>query len=139
MESGMKIWTMKIECASGCYLEELSAKVCEIANTFTLEELCYFILDNFDFDNDHLHEFFISRSIRNRSNTIDDEFTTLDDIFPLEKNHSLFMNFDFGDDWMFKITRSRKQAQFIDKISYPRVIEHLGKNPEQYPMSEDWN
>ena len=132
----MTIWTIKIECVFGWYLEEPVTKLCEVASTFTLEELYDFILDSFNFDNDHMHEFFISRTIRNNNRTIEDESIALEDIFPIEKNHYLFMTFDFGDDWKFKITRSRKEAQFDDKVLYPRVIEQIGKNPEQYPMYE---
>ena len=109
---------MKIECVYGGYLEELAAKICEIQSTLTLESLCDFILDSFLFDNDHLHQFFISRTIQDRQNTIADESMTLMDIFPINKDHFLFMNFDFDDDWMFKITRGRKQAQCNDKINY---------------------
>ena len=61
----------------------------------------------------------------------------LQDIFPLAKNYALFMHFDFGDDWFFKITRRLKQATFNNTHSYPRITEHIGKNPEQYPMCDE--
>ena len=135
----MDIWIIKVECVSGRYFEETSAKICEIQSSFDLESLCYFILDTFDFDDDHLHEFFISRGVTQRGRiSIDDESTTLNDIFPIEKKNQLFMNFDFGDDWVFKITRSRKKVVFKENISYPRIIEQMGKNPEQYPMCEEY-
>jgi len=135
----MEISGIQVACVSGCYLEEPSTQICEIQCTCDIKDLYYFILDSFDFDDDHLHEFFISGSFRNRSNTIKDSSTTLSEIFPLGKNQNLFLNFDFGDDWMFKIKRTRRKAQYNDKISYPRVIEHLGKNPKQYPMYDDYN
>ncbi len=40
---------------------------------------------------------------------------------------------------LFKITRSRKKTEFSNKISYPRVIEHIGKNTEQYPMCKEYD
>ena len=133
----MKIWTIKIECVGGWYLEAPASKLCEIEPSMDLNELCDFILESFEFDNDHLHEFFVARNMRNNSQVIQDEASTLDEIFPLEKNQYLFMHFDFGDDWVFKVTRNRKQAKYDNTRSYPRIIEHKGKNPEQYPMCED--
>lgn len=95
---------MKIECVFGCYLEEPVAKICEIKNTYSLHNLCDFILESFNFDNDHLHNFFISRRpIRSEKQIIEDETYTLENIFPIPKNNYLFMNFDFGDNWIFKI------------------------------------
>ena len=94
------IWTMKIECVSGWYLEEEALKICEVPSSCALESLCDFILESFDFDHDHMHQFFVSRNARhNRSNTIEDESFTLAEIFPIEKSNFLFMLFDFGDDW----------------------------------------
>ena len=135
----MKIWTIKIECVAGWYLEERVSKICEVKSNFDLESLCYFILESFNFDHDHLHEFFTSRSprISRSSHSIEDESVTLDEIFPLENKQQLFMLFDFGDSWVFKITRSRKKATCMEKVTYPRVIEHQGSNPEQYPMCEE--
>ena len=136
----MEIWVMKIACVFGRYLEEKSAKICEIQARCNLEKLCYFILESFAFDQDHLHEFFMSRKgLRSRRTTINNERTTLANIFPIASKNQLFMQFDFGDDWVFKITRSRKQTTFNEKSYYPKVIEHIGNNPEQYPMCEDWN
>lgn len=77
------------------------------------------------------------KAIRSEQTTISDESKTLNDVFPTEKNHHLFMHFDFGDDWVFKIIRSRKKANFVEGVDYPRVIENIGKNPEQYPMFEE--
>ncbi len=134
----MKIWEMKIECIEGCYLEEKAAKICEIQGAYDLGELCDFILESFGFDNDHLHEFFISKNTgRNNRQVLKDEFKTMDEIFPLEKGYYLFMNFDFGDDWMFKITASHSKVEFDRALPYPRIIKRIGQNPEQYPMYEE--
>lgn len=135
----MEVWTIKVECVFGMYLKAESAKMCEIQSTCDLDELCYFILDSYEFDYDHLHEFFLSRrAMGSKKITIEDERTTLENVFPLEKPKQLFMHFDFGADWIFKITRNRKKAEFSENISYPRVMEHIGKNPEQYPMYEEY-
>ena len=36
-------------------------RMCEIPDSISLEDLTNFILDSFDFDNDHLHQLFIGR------------------------------------------------------------------------------
>jgi hypothetical protein len=44
--------------------------------------------------------------------------------------------FDFGDQWIFQINKTRHKDKVIQPgIVYPRVIEAKGKNPEQYT---DW-
>jgi hypothetical protein len=49
-----------------------------------------------------------------------------------------FLLFDYGDHWLFKVTKSRKKAQDpIQGIEYPRLIEEVGKKPEQYPSWEE--
>ena len=132
------IWTMKIECVSGWYLEEEALKICEVPSSCALESLCDFILESFDFDHDHMHQFFVSRNARhNRSNTIEDESFTLAEIFPIEKSNFLFMLFDFGDDWVFRLNKTRKKTALQQNLTYPRIIKHIGKNPIQYPMCED--
>ncbi|MCD4786852.1 MAG: hypothetical protein K8R09_01375, partial [Desulfobacterales bacterium] len=46
--------------------------------------------------------------------------------------------FDYGDHWLFKVTKSRKKAQDpIQGIEYPRLIEEVGIKPEQYPSWEE--
>ena len=63
---------------------------------------------------------------------------TLEDVFPLEKGKKLYYLFDYGDEWLFKITKSGKKPHNPEKgVKYPAVIEKLGENPEQYPMWED--
>jgi len=61
----------------------------------------------------------------------------IEPLFPVEKGYHLFMHFDFGDDWVFKITRGRNKAATSGEGPYPRVIEHIGKNPEQYPLCDE--
>ena len=85
-----------------------------------------------------MHQFFVSRNARhNRSNVIEDESLTFAEIFPIEKSNFLFMLFDFGDDWVFRINKTRKKTELQQNVAYPRIIEHIGRNPVQYPMCED--
>ena len=135
------IWTLRttLQCHEG----EWSADI-EIDSASTLEELHFAIQEAVDFDNDHMYAFFIARTERSRDRDVfDDEnerlYTTeLDEVFPLPKGKSFFYLFDFGDDWLFKVTKTRKSAhEPQDGVVYPRVVEEVGTKPEQYPMYEE--
>jgi len=116
----------------------------EIDSTSTLEDLHYLIQYAVDFDNDHLYEFYVSKTARSRSREcFDDEngkiyTTTLEDLYPLEKGKKLYYMFDYGDSWLFVITKSRKGPQESKEgVKYPRIINEAGNKPEQYPEWED--
>ncbi len=124
----MEIWTIKLYCCG-------ARKICHIPSNFPLHALCLYILGSFQFCNDHLHEFFISKSGRpykNDSYAVKDENLLLSDIYPLPDKYHLYLHFDFGDSWVFKIMRTRKAPFYDDKIQSPILISESGKNPEQY-------
>lgn len=115
----------------------------EIESSSTLEELHFAIQKAVDFDNDHLYEFYISRTERSRDRVhFDDENgeifeRTIGSIYPLGKHRKFFYMFDFGDSWLFQISNSRKKPREPEKgISYPRLVSEKGEKPEQYP---DWD
>jgi hypothetical protein len=119
--------------------EDLWEGVIEIDSSSTLEDLHFAIQDAVDFDNDHMYEFYISRAERSRKRVIfDDENEmiydmSLDRLFPLEARHNLYYMFDYGDSWLFKLTKTRKSPQHPRKdTEYPRLISESGKKPEQY-------
>ena len=137
------IWTIKIELLFGMYAEENWSASVELDSMSTLEDLHFIIQDTVNFDNDHMYEFYISRTQRSRERvTFDDENekvyeTTLESLFPLEKNKKLFYLFDYGDSWLFKISKNRKKPHAPEgRKKYPRIIEVKGKTPEQYPEWE---
>ena len=116
------IWTLKVQLLSGTYAEEECIRVMEIDSSTTLEDLHLVIQQAVDFNDDHMYEFFISRTARSqdkrRFNNMEgydfeeDENVsdvTLENLFPLEKGKKLFYMFDFGDNWLFQVTRSRKK------------------------------
>lgn len=116
----------------------------EIDSTSTLEDLHYLIQYAVDFDNDHLYEFFVSKTERSRDREcFDDEneklyTTTLENLYPLEKGKKLYYMFDYGDSWLFIITKNRKSPQELKEgVKYPRIINEVGNKPEQYPEWED--
>ena len=123
--------------------------VIEIEPTATFLELHEAIQDAVDFDNDHLFEFFIGRHPGNRAYTMGgepnwDTFSPvrtyrnvgISRVWPLPTGMKLYYLFDFGDNWLFEINKTRHKEKLVQPgIVYPRVIEARGKNPEQYP---DW-
>ncbi len=138
------IWTIKVELLLGLYAEEECIRVFEMDSSSTLSDLHIAIQDAVEFDNDHLFMFYIASTYRNRDRiTFDMENgnvydVTLEDIFPLPQGMKLFYLFDFGDEWLFKISKSRKKPQEPKKgVKYPRIIKSIGENPPQYPIWDD--
>ncbi len=135
------IITLKLQSAYGSFDEESEVwyRMIEMESTSNLEILHLAIQEAVDFDNDHLYEFFIANSIgSSEKERFDDDNQglweySIGDLFPLPKHKKLFYLFDYGDSWYFRLTKSRKKPKQKEAgISYPRVVEILGKNPEQY-------
>ncbi len=138
------IWMLKSELLFGAYAKEECIRFIEIDSSSTLEVLHLAMQDAVDFDNDHLYEFYISRTESSRDRrSYDDENEgvydlTLENLYPLEKRMKLYYLFDYGDNWLFKITKSRKKpTEPLENIKYPRVVERVGSNPEQYPVYDE--
>ncbi len=139
------IVTLKLQSVFGSFDEESDIwyRMIEIDFRSDLEALHLAIQDAIDFDNDHLYEFFVANSIHSHDKKRFDEDNqglweySVDDLFPLPKHKKLFYLFDYGDSWYFRITKSRKKPKQNEAgINYPRVVEQVGKNPEQYSNDE---
>jgi hypothetical protein len=141
-----KIWTLRIklpQTISKCI------RVIEIESSSSFLQLHEAIQDAVDFDNDHLFEFFIGRHPGHRAYSIGSEpnwdtfnpiktysNVRLSSVWPLPSGMKLFYLFDFGDNWLFQINKTKHKDKVIQPgVAYPRVIEAKGKNPEQY---SDW-
>lgn len=138
------IWVIEIELLFGLYAEDEWQVSIEIDSATTLEDLHHIIQQAVQFDNDHMYEFYISRTERSRDRIrFDDENeqiynTTLENLYPLKKGKKLYYMFDYGDSWLFKISKSRKNPQQQKKgMHYPRLVNEVGKKPEQYPEWEE--
>ena len=103
----------------------------EVREDFTLDQLHSYIQEVVNFDDDHLYEFYIGKSPRNKSG-IESSEIKLNEIYPIT-GYKLYYLFDFGDSWLFQIKKSRKRAVEVAGTKYPRIIKSHGINPEQYP------
>ena len=138
------IWTLRIECVQGPFLEEECVRIIEIDSSSSLLALHNVIQEAVDFDRDHLFEFFAARHERSRrlsfghATDFDEDAegladTTLAEVFPLGKHLKLYYHFDFGDDWYFEIRKVRTKAHDPEAgVVYPRVVKAVGANPPQY-------
>ncbi len=147
------IFTLKVTLLGGMYAESECIRTIEIDSSSTLENLHLAILHAVGFDNDHLYEFYVSRTERSRDRQRFTNFDgydeeeeedgnsdeeTLESLFPLEKGKNLYYLFDFGDSWRFKITKSRKRPTEPEKgVRYPQIVESIGNDPEQYPSFDE--
>ncbi len=134
------IWTLRTKLLR-CE-DEWSADI-EIDSASALEDLHYVIQKAVGFDNDHLYAFYIARGERSRKREFFDGddgriySTSLDALFPLQPRQSLFYLFDFGDEWLFKVTLTRRRPHDArEGVVYPRVVAEAGTKPEQYPGYE---
>jgi len=140
-----EILTLEVTLIGGAWAGDRWARVIEIPDTASLGDLHDFIQTVIEFYDDHLFEFYAGRNWRNRSVEFGDPLDLdnygeydqilLSEVYPL-KGIKLYYLFDFGDDWRFEIKRRRKRKIPQSALSYPRIIEAEGENPQQYPDYE---
>ena len=137
-----EILTLRIRLSGARGEDRKWRRVIEIPEDASLEDLHYTIQDLINFDNDHMFEFYIGRSWRQHKMEIgeaanpedpgENEKIRLSDVYPLEKNLKVYYWFDFGDSWIFEITRRAGTKAPNRRAKYPRVVEKEGRNPPQY-------
>ena len=141
-----EIYTLTIELDSSMYADSPWVRVIEISEDTDLYDLHLYLQKIIGFDNDHLFEFFVGKHSRNRERVFEDEGefgfeeggdlgTRLNEVYPIT-GRKLFYYFDFGDSWIFRIKKGRKKKLVEKGVTYPRIIESEGENPEQYPEYE---
>ena len=138
------IFTLRVECVRGMYWTEESVRVIEFDEEDSLYSLHYAINKFVDFDFDHVWDFYAGRHPDNRKvlftetegwNRRQNDYRgiQLGEVYPLPKSTKLYYFFDYGDSWIFEIRKARKLKEPEPGVEYPRVIERIGPNPEQYP------
>ena len=132
----MEIYTLTIILPRSEDAESWSRTI-EVAEDYSLKQLHKYIQEVVDFDDDHLYEFFLGRNSRGKLNSIP-QTSLLNQIYP-SNGLKLFYLFDFGDEWLFEIRKSRKKKTKDIAVDYPLIIAKVGENPEQYPSYEEYD
>ena len=107
----------------------------------TFEELHLAIQEAFNFDNDHLYEFYIGGNRRtakmiftgNPYSGIEDDIAIGE--AAIYKGQKIKYIFDFGDYWEFDIIVTNIDKNIPIPVK-PEIIESKGEAPEQYPEWE---
>lgn len=123
-------------------------RVIEIDEDACLYGLSQTILNSVGFEQDHLFVFYTANSAspwaqkrwlseKEEWEEREDDFfqITLSSIYPLGRKR-LYYIFDLGDNWTFEIRKGRGVKTPVTDVTYPRVIQAIGPNPEQYPRDE---
>jgi hypothetical protein len=117
-------------------------RVIEISGKKTLDNLCEFILETFDFIHEHLYEFCMdNRMYSEYSYEYEPEngrpSTNIEiDRLGLEKGQKFSLHYDYGDDWMFTI--SVQKIEETNGTVKSALIRSKGE-VEQYPSWDDWD
>ena len=134
------IITLTARLISGRYVAYDWEVDIEIEESASLDDLHQAIFKAVRFwDDAHLYTFFLAKDVfsRDRRFLVDIEEPVVNipikEVFPLPEKQSLFYLFDWGDEWVFKILKSRKPLKEPSKrCKYPRVVRTKGKRPKQY-------
>jgi hypothetical protein len=135
----MRKYTFKIYPAGRC---REAYRVIEMSGEKTLDNLCEFILETFDFIHEHLYEFCMdNRMYSEYSYEYEPEdggpSTDIEiDRLELEKGQKFSLHYDYGDDWMFTIN-----VQKIEEADGPvkSILIRAKGEVEQYPSCDDWD
>jgi len=134
-----KSLVLSVSIARDCY------RHIQISESATLYDLHETIQESFDFDNDHMHAFFMNNRAWDRScEYICPDAEELDGVrcfssevklskFNLIKGSKFLYIFDFGDNWRFQI----KVLRVVDApVKDPSVIKSVGE-VSQYDYDDD--
>ncbi len=136
------IYRLTVECIEGWGYDHETIRIIDIDENALLYDLFDIIRDANGFGFDHCHLFYLGRNPQNKKITFgnkDDYYpherkpyeTTLNSIYPLG-NLKFYFLYDFGDNWIFQIKKSRKKIEEDPKKQYPNIVESIGENPEAH-------
>lgn len=115
----------------------------QLSEHHTLHDLHNLIQEAFQFDNDHMYSFFMDGKAWSKyevKSPFEDEGPSADEVeigeLDLIEKQSFLYIFDYGDVWRFNIEifeiKNEDRLKFI-----PKIIESIGKPPQQYPNQDD--
>ena len=135
----MESFVISVSLGTGCY------RHIQISANATLFKLHQAILKAFEFDDDHLHAFFMdNKRWSDRDMYVAFKSEPADRLTKkyslqragLVKGKKFLYLFDFGDEWVFQC---RVLRELEDKTATPVIIRSVGESPEQYPSCDDWD
>lgn len=135
-------FVISVSLGAGCY------RHIHINKDATLRDLSAAILYAFQFDDDHLHAFFMDNKAWSEADAYYDptvaeggerlrytEKYKLSRVLKVDKKFVYI--FDFGDDWRFSCKVLREDPQSIEGDAFAEVIRAKGEAPEQYPGTDE--
>jgi hypothetical protein len=136
------IYRLTVECLDGWHYDHETIRIIDIDEHAELYDLFDIIRDANGFGFEHLHMFYLGRTPRNRKIIFGDKddyydhecrpyHSTLSSIYPLG-NLKFYFLYDFGDQWIFQIKKSRKRISTEADIKYPRIVQKIGEDPESH-------
>ncbi len=117
-------------------------RVMEVCGEDSLDHLCAYIMESFDFTMEHMYEFCMDNRMYSdhsyQSAPEGDEPSTAVklDKLGLTKGQKFSLHYDFGDDWMFTISVT-KIAE-VESYRKARVTKKKGE-VEQYPDFDEFD
>ncbi len=113
----------------------------KISGKDTLDRLCEFILEAFDFIHEHLYEFCMDNRMYSENSYVydpEDGRQSTDLVIEkigLVKGQNFSLHYDYGDDWMFTIHVQKIEEETGE--TEPEIIKSVGRL-EQYPDYDEW-
>ncbi|MDA3896205.1 MAG: hypothetical protein PF482_08660 [Desulfobacteraceae bacterium] len=140
------IYRLTVECIDGWHYDHETIRIIEVDENIILYDLFDIIREANGFGWEHGHMFYLGRNPRNKkiifSNGKDfygKEYrpydSSLKEIYPLG-NLKFYFLYDFGDNWIFQIRKSRKRIEAKSNVRYPRIIEKIGEDPLSHLYNE---
>lgn len=132
----MGSYVISVSLYTGCY------RHIRIKENATLWQLHEVILSAFEFDDDHLHAFFLDNRIWSPERAYFSERTDIGDKLTksctlkkagLKQGDTFKYLFDFGDEWVFQCRVLRRIEEVTD---IPCIVRSVGEPPEQYPDTD---
>jgi len=133
------IYRLTVECLEGWHYDHETIRVIEIVENAALSDLHDIIREANGFGYEHMHLFYLGRNPKNKKIIFGNQkewydyecrpYTIrLNEIYPLG-NLKFYYLYDFGDNWIFHIRKSRKKLLPETNIKYPRIVERIGDDP----------
>ncbi len=120
----------------------MTYRTMKISGKDTLDRLCEFILESYDFINEHLYEFCMDNKMYSEYSyqyDPDDDSPSADiviDEIGLVKGQNFSLHYDYGDDWMFTIHVQKIEEE--SRTLPPVLLKSVG-SVEQYPDWDEWD